>query len=113
MWKTTPTVPPTTVPPTVPPIVTPTIPPTALILDQVNRLIIGALMLVIGFMIYASGGYETMGNIFWKIGGKHLLVKVSSKYDKQFKDELERKRIKEGIKIRKKYEKKMKDVLDK
>ena len=87
--------------------------PTALINDEFDRLVLGFLLLSIGFMIYVFGGYEVMGNIFWKLGGKHILVKVNSKYSKQYIDEQKRRRNKESATIRKKYEKKMKDVLNK
>lgn len=55
------------------------IPQTALINDEVDRIIIGMTFIILGFAIYKSGAYLVLGNTFWTNGGKSMW-KSSSKY---------------------------------
>jgi hypothetical protein len=52
--------------------ITPTthLPGTALISDEIDRLIIGAILVLAGFWIYALDGHRILGNMFWnRFGG--------------------------------------------
>jgi hypothetical protein len=55
--------------------ITPTgskLPPTALISDEVDRIIIGFTFMILGFALYKSGAYLALGNAFWSNGGKSI-----------------------------------------
>jgi hypothetical protein len=77
--------------------ITPTVPlpQTALISDEADRLIIGAILVLAGFWIYALDGHRILGNLFW--GG------INNTFDKEFfKENQDKKFIKEIFKKNKK-----------
>lgn len=75
----TPTTTTTTVPPTTtrPPTGTGTLVPTALISDDMDRVIIGLVLLTVGLVLYKSGMYINIGNVLWNRGGSTVWGGVS------------------------------------
>lgn len=64
------TTPPTTTPPTTTPATTTptkTLVPTALISDEVDRMIIGAVLLILGLSFFSFGVHVRLGNLFWNV----------------------------------------------
>lgn len=59
------------------------LPPTALITDQIDRIIIGVMMVLTGLLIYKYGAYTYLGNLFWKYGGGKVLSKFSDVFHRQ------------------------------
>jgi hypothetical protein len=51
---------------------TSTLPPTAIITDEVDRIIIGISFIFFGLFLYRSGTYLIIGNVFWSLGGKDI-----------------------------------------
>lgn len=74
----TPTATPTaTVPPTTTVVPTTIIPATALVSDEIDRMIIGFVLLAMGFALYKSGLYINLGNVIWNKGGASVWGGIS------------------------------------
>jgi len=56
------------------------LPCTALITDEVDRIIIGLFMFILGVYIYKNNLHYKIGQKFWKFGGKNLTETVQEKY---------------------------------
>jgi len=72
--------------PTEIPVATPTttseiIPDTSIITDEVDRLIIGIVLVIFGVYIYKSGKYIQIGDLFWQRGGKDFYNKTAGNID--------------------------------
>ena len=61
---------------------TTTLPPTAIVTDEVDRIIIGMCFMFVGFLLYRSGAYIIIGNSIWSYGGKSLFNTSSRKLNK-------------------------------
>ena len=58
---------------------TTTLPPTAIVTDEVDRIIIGVCFMFIGFLLYRSGAYIVIGDSIWSYGGKSIFNTSSKK----------------------------------
>lgn len=56
------------------------LPCTALITDEVDRIIIGLFMFILGVYIYKNSLHYKIGQKFWKFGGKNLVETIHEKY---------------------------------
>ncbi|MCA9383663.1 hypothetical protein KC909_04810 [Candidatus Dojkabacteria bacterium] len=92
------------------------LPPTALISENSDRLIIGVMLILTGFMLYRFGIYNHFGEAFWKIGGKYLLNGILPEYKEKYQAEQkvkdQKNADKQNEKIRSKFEERMKDSLE-
>jgi hypothetical protein len=59
---------------------TTTLPPTALISDTADRILLGAIALMIGFWIYLSGFYKVIGDHLWYKAAHPFLKNVWNEY---------------------------------
>lgn len=62
----------------------PTVPSTALVSDEIDRIIIGFMLIFTGMLIYKSGLYISLGNIYWHNGGRKLwgeMVNMNDAFD--------------------------------
>jgi len=59
---------------------TTTIPATALISDTADRILIGAVALLVGIWIYLTGFYKIIGEHFWERAAHPLLKNVWNEY---------------------------------
>jgi len=60
------------------------VPPTALTTDEADRVIIGLMLIFVGMLIYRSGLYLSLGNIYWNNGGRKLwggMVSMNDAFD--------------------------------
>jgi hypothetical protein len=52
-------------------------PKTALVSDEIDRIIFGVVLMIFGLFIYRSGTYIKLGDLFWKKGGKNVYEKTN------------------------------------
>lgn len=65
------------------------LPGTAIINDEVDRLILAFTLIISGFWIYKTGLYIQTGEYFWNKVGKKVLPQVTVGFEKQLKEEYE------------------------
>jgi len=61
-----------------------TVPKTALVSDEFDRIIVGLMLIFVGLLIYRSGLYISLGNIYWNNGGRKLwggMVNIGDIFD--------------------------------
>lgn len=88
------------------------LPPTALISDEVDRVLLGFLLVVVGVLVYKYGLYQYFGQAFWHLGGKYVLSKVHDDYAGELNQEIKNKHKGKIKDMRQDFESKMKDRLD-
>jgi len=86
-----------TITPTISYTITPTqlvttIPPTALITDEIDRVLIGICFIFIGIFLYRSGAYMFIGNYIWSFGGQLMGNSINEKEKQSFERELLKKK---------------------
>jgi hypothetical protein len=67
------------------------LPRTALVSDHNDMVIAGLLLIITGFAIYYLGISKQIGDLFWNLGGRSILPKVSKKYENERVNEIRNK----------------------
>ena len=88
----TPTISPTFTNTITPTQVVTTLPPTALITDEIDRVLIGICLIFVGLFLYRSGAYLFIGNSIWSFGGQLMGNSINIKEKQSFERELLKKK---------------------
>ncbi|MEI7579365.1 MAG: hypothetical protein WCJ58_04995 [bacterium] len=67
------------------------LPKTALITDQIDRIIIAVAMIVAGYFMFAAGVHQYAGKLFWMLGGKNVLAGFNKDYQSEYDHEIRKK----------------------
>lgn len=83
------------------------LPPTALVSDEVDRIIFGIVLIITGLAVFKYGIHRRVGEAFWSAGGKHVLSKVNDEYGNEYQQETKTNNKKQ----RQEFENKIKDSI--